>query len=76
MRADKNLKMAKKDPKMHFFTHFQNLKKIMKFFSPNGNFTTNIGSMECKKLMTTNNSSLEFKTGPIEVKIMAKNDQK
>ena len=47
----------------------------MKFFPPNGNFPTHIGSMECKGLITAKNSTLEFKTGPVMVEIMTKNDK-
>ena len=49
--------------------------EIMKFFSPNGDFSNHIGSMECKGLITAKNSTLELKTGPIEVEIITKNDQ-
>ena len=42
----------------------------MKFFPPKGNFSDHKGSMECKGLITAEKSTLEFKTGPIEVEIM------
>ena len=48
----------------------------MKFFPPKGNFSNHIGSMECKGLITAKNSTLETKTGPVEIEVMAKNDQK
>ena len=48
----------------------------MKIFPLNGNFSTHIGSMECKGLKTAKNSTLELKAGPVEIEIMNKNDQK
>ena len=47
----------------------------MKFFYPNGHFSTHIGSVECKGLITVKDSTLETKTGPVEDEIMTKNDQ-
>ena len=44
----------------------------MKIFPPNGNFSTHIGSVECKGLITAKNLTLELKTGPVEVEIMTK----
>ena len=44
--------------------------EIMKFFSPIGDFSNHTGSMECKGLITAKNSTLEFKTGPVEFEIM------
>ena len=49
--------------------------KNNEIFPPNGNFSNHIGSMECKGLITAKNSTLEFKTGPVEFEIMTKNDQ-
>ena len=50
----------------------------MKIFPPNDNFSTHIGSVECNGLVATKNSTLEVKTGPVQVEIMTKmtkNDQ-
>ena len=44
----------------------------MKSLPPSGNFSTQIGSMECKGLITAKNSTLETKTGPVEIEVMAK----
>ena len=44
----------------------------MKSLPPSGNFSTQIGSMECKGLITAKNSILVLKTGSIEVEIMTK----
>ena len=47
----------------------------MKFFFPNGHFSTHTGSVECKGLITAKNSTLKTKTGLVEVKVMTQNDQ-
>ena len=47
----------------------------MKFFPPNGNFSTQISSMECNGLITAKNSTLKLKTGLVEDKKMTKNDK-
>ena len=47
----------------------------MKIFSPQGNFSTHIGSVECQGQITAKYSTLELKTGPVEVEIKTKNDK-
>ena len=47
----------------------------MKIFPPQGNFSTHIGWVECKGRITAKNSTLELKTGPVEVEIKTENDQ-
>ena len=54
----------------------KNQWKIIEIFPPSGNFSIDIGSVECKKLINAKNSTLELKIGGIEVEIMTKNDQK
>ena len=44
----------------------------MKFFPPIINFSTHLGSVECKRLITAKNSTLVIETGPEEVEIMTK----
>ena len=65
-------KWSKKDLKMNCFLHTQKLLKN----NENLAIFPLMGSVECKRLITAKNSTLELKTGPEEVKIMTKNDQK
>ena len=68
---------GQKRPKNEFFYTYSKMnEKKTTFFPPNGNYSTHRDSMECKGLIAAKNSTLVIKTGPVEIKILTKNDQK